>query len=119
MKIESGTYLKTADAKQNDQITFQDEGSWVESQNYKYDDGNPRQDFVIKVMHAGSEKKMRINKTNRDTLVSNWGDETKDWVGKTATITKENVMVAGKKCESIVLVIGAGPAAAAPGDTPF
>ena len=105
MKLESGQYLKAADVKQLDQITFQDEGEWLESQKFTYEDGTPRQDFVIKVLHAGTEKKMRLNKTNRDTLVAAYGDETKGWINKSATITKENVMVAGKKMESIVLVV--------------
>ena len=106
MKLESGSYLKTAEVKTGDSVTFRTEGEWVENTKYTYDDGSPKRDFVIKVTYKGDEKKMRLNKMSRDAMVAAYGDDTADWVGKVAMITKENMLVAGKKME--VITLGAG-----------
>jgi hypothetical protein len=105
MKLSKGNYLKTADVKVGDIVTFQNEGAWIESTTYKYDDGNPKKDFTIKVDWKGEEKLMRLNKGNRDILMEEYGDETSGWIGKSATITIEKVMVGGKKMDMIVLTI--------------
>jgi hypothetical protein len=101
--LGSGNYLKTADANNGDKITFINAGDWIESTMYKYDDGNPKVDFVIKIMFKDEEKVMRLNKTNRDTLIQAFGNNTDEWVGKSALIIKEKVMVAGKKLDCITL----------------
>lgn len=101
--LGSGNYLKTADTEGGDIVTFKNEGEWIESNMYKYPDGNPKVDFVIKIDFKGDEKLMRLNKTNRDILVGTYGKDTAEWVGKTARITKEKVMVAGEKKDCIVL----------------
>ena len=104
--LGSGNYLKTADVMNGDRITFKDEGEWIESSRYKYDDGTPKVDFVIGVDHKGVEKKMRLNKTNRDILMEGYGsNDTADWVGRTAVITIEKVLVAGKRMDTILLVV--------------
>ena len=103
--LGSGNYLKTADVKNGEIITFKNEGEWIESAKWKYDDGTPRNDFTIKVDWKGAEKLMRLNKGNRDTLIEEYGNNTAEWIGKSATITVEKVMVAGKKMDTIVLTI--------------
>jgi hypothetical protein len=103
MKLESGSYLKTVEVKTGDSVTFRNEGEWVESTKYTYDDGSPKRDFVIKVTYKGAEKKMRLNKTSRDSMVAAYGDDTADWVGKVAMIAKELMLVAGKKQDVITL----------------
>lgn len=107
MVMMGGNYLKTTDANSGDKITFKDEGEWIESTRWKYDDGNPRVDFVIKVDFNGDEKSLRLNKGNREILTEAFGNDTKEWIGKTASITKEKVMVAGKKMDTIVLEVSA------------
>lgn len=103
MKLETGSYLKAAEVKSGDSVTFRDEGSWVKNNKYTYEDGTPKQDFVIKVTYKGSEKKMRLNKMNREAMVIAFGDDTKDWIGRSAMIVKENMLVSGKKMEVITL----------------
>ena len=105
MILGSGNYLKTAEVVNGTLITFKDEGNWVESTKYKYPDGNNRVDFVIKVEVNGEEKSMRLNKTNREIVIAAYGNDTGKWIGKTAKITKEKMLVAGKKRDCILLEI--------------
>jgi len=102
--LGGGNYLKTDETSNGDVITFKDEGSWIESTRWTYDDGSPKVDFVIKVDFKGEEKSMRLNKTNRDAMRDVYGSDTAEWIGKTATIAKEKVMVAGKKLDCITLI---------------
>jgi len=101
--LGGGNYLKTADVKNGDAIIFKDEGEFVESTRWTYEDGTPRRDFVIGVEWNGVAKKMRLNKTNRDILVDAYDEDTAGWVGMGAVITVEKIMVAGKKLDTIVL----------------
>jgi len=98
-----GNFIKGEDVKHGDSVKFLDEGEWSENQKYKYPDGNPRWDFICKVDHNGDEKKMRINATNKKALIAAWGDETKDWIGKTAKMTLETALVAGERRKMILL----------------
>lgn len=100
---EGGAYLKTAEAKDGEVVEFLNEGEWIENSRYTYPDGNPRMDFVCQVRHNNEEKKMRVNKTNRDVLVAAWGIETKDWVNKKAKIELETALIAGKRQKMILL----------------
>lgn len=98
-----GNFVKGDDVKVGDKVTFKNEGEWQENQRYKYSDGNPRWDFICQVDHNGEEKNMRINATNKKILISAWGNETADWVGKSAKMSVETVLVAGERRKTIVL----------------
>jgi hypothetical protein len=117
--LGSGNYLKTADVATGDIITIKDEGEWIESSRWKYEDGNPKVDFVISVEIKGVVKKMRLNKTNRDILVEAYDSDTADWIGKQAVINIEKVMVGGKKMDCIILSVQDKPQAASSKDLPF
>lgn len=105
MILENKTYVKTAEVASGEVVKFLNEGEWVESRKFTYEDGSPRNDFVIKVEISGIEKDMRLNKTNRDTLVKAYGKDTAEWVGKTATIQKVKASVAGKLMDMLVLEV--------------
>uniref|UniRef100_A0A6M3IQ74 Uncharacterized protein n=1 Tax=viral metagenome TaxID=1070528 RepID=A0A6M3IQ74_9ZZZZ len=105
MILGSGNFVKTAEVNDRDMLTFKDSGDWVENTMYKYPDGNPKVDFIIKVEINGDTKSMRLNKTNREIVIAAYGNDTAKWVGKSATITKEKVLVAGKKHDCILLEI--------------
>ena len=104
--LGGGNYLKASDVMNGDRVTFMDEGEWTESK-FTKEDGSPRMQFVMTVKCKGEEKKMRINKTNSDTLVDAYGPETQEWIGKQAIITIEKVLVAGKKLDTIMLSVDA------------
>ena len=103
MKLETGSYLKTAEVNTGESVTFRNEGEWVENTKYTYEDGTPRQDFVIGVTYKGDDKKMRLNKMSRDAMVLAYGSDTADWVGKPAMISKEKMLIAGKKMDVLAL----------------
>lgn len=103
--LGSGNYVKTADVKDGDIITFKSAGEWIENTKYTYPDGNAKVDFVIKVEINGEEKSMRLNKTNRDIIISAYGNDTSKWIDKTARITKEKTLVAGKRMDCIILEV--------------
>ena len=103
--LGSGNYLKMEDVTTGDRITISAVGDWIESTMYKYDDGNPKVDFITKAMFKGEEKSIRINKTNRTTLQEAYGDDTAEWIGKEVILTKEKVMVGGKKMDTLVYEI--------------
>ena len=103
--LGSGNYVKTVEVENGDMVTFKDSGEWIESTRWKYDDGTPKVDFVIGVEIKGVEKKMRLNKTNREVLIEAYDSDTEAWIDKTATITKEKVMVAGERIDCIILVV--------------
>jgi len=96
-------FLRVDDVKNGDVITFLNEGEWLESKKYTYSDGTPRKDFVIKVSISGTEKDMRLNATNRSNLISAFGNDTANWVGKSASLEKTKVMVGGKMMETIIV----------------
>ena len=97
------TYLKADDVKTGDVIKINNEGVWMESTKYKYDDGSPRKNFTIEVIYAGEPRSLTLNSTNRSNLTNSWGNDTKEWVGKTASIELIKVSVAGKLMNSMLL----------------
>jgi hypothetical protein len=102
--LSSGSkFLKTDEVKNGDVITFLSEGVWQESTKYKYDDGNPRKQFVMEVQYAGESRSFTVNATNRNELVNAFGNDTSVWVGKSATIELVKVSVGGKIKNSILL----------------
>lgn len=108
MLSNSGEWLKSADANNGDVITFRDEGAWQENKRFTYDDGNPKMDFVVSVAHNEVDKPMRLNATNRTTLIDAYGKDTAAWVGKTATIEKVKALIGGKTMDVVMLRVSKG-----------
>lgn len=79
-------FLKASDCKEGDIIEFLNEGEWVKSEKYTYPDGNPKNQFQIKVKHQGNEKLLGLNKISRDSLCSEFGGDTNYWIGKKAKL---------------------------------
>lgn len=99
------TWLKTADVIGGEIITIRDEGEWVKNLKFTYEDGSPKNDFVIKVEIGEVEKSMRLNKMNRDTLCNAYGKDTQRWIGQSAKLTKVKAAVGGKMIDMLVLEI--------------
>jgi len=97
-------YLKASECNTGDLIKFLDEGKWVESTKFTYDDGSPKQQLIFEVEDGlGEKKSLTLNATNRNTLVSAWGKDTANWVGKIVEITKKTMEVAGQEKQVIRL----------------
>ena len=105
MVVLGGDYLRTDEVDNGDRIIFQDEGAWVESARWKNEDGSFKWDFIIKILWRGVDKSMRLNKTNREALITAFGNDTADWVNKEVALSKEKVMVAGKKMDTLCVEV--------------
>ncbi len=86
MIINDGDYLSAKKAKDGSTIVIQDEGKITDNNKYKYEDGNPRKDFVFTVTYEGAKKLLRMNKASRTALCEAWGNDTAKWIGMPATI---------------------------------
>ena len=99
-----GNYLKADNCKKGDIIEFLDEGEWVASSKFKYDDGNPVQNFQMKVrLNDTEEYTLTVNTTNRNVLIPAWGNDTAEWINRKAKIEIIKVSVGGKVRNSILL----------------
>lgn len=94
------------DVKNGDTLTFTDAGK-VTTDGVD-DKGNPKRrlDIHVKVDKTGVEKSMTINATNRKRLVKSWGENTDNWVGKTAEVIveKKTNPRSGELVDSISLI---------------
>ena len=82
-----GKFLGHGDIANGDKIKFLNEGAYVASSRYKYEDGNPKQDFQMKVEYKGEEFILTVGKTSRNEMIAWYGDDTELWVGKEASMT--------------------------------
>ena len=99
MKITSGRkYVKTDELNTGDMLQILDEGTQEPSTRYKYPDGNPVVNYVfkVKIVKTDEEKVMNINVTSRKNILLGYGDDTKDWVGKTVQVNKDLNRKTGK-----------------------
>ena len=95
-------WIKSADVKTGDVVTFMSGGEWTESSKFTYDDGSPVKQFVVSVELKGEERAMNINKLSRTNLCSYFGGDTDTWIGRKASVEKVKVMVGGELKESIM-----------------
>jgi hypothetical protein len=100
---ENKNYLKTANVKNGDVITFQSEGEWIESRKFTNKDGSPKSQFIIKVGLNGTQFDMSLNGMNRKALINAFGDETSGWNGRKASINVVKSLVSGEMKDVIVL----------------
>lgn len=108
MLNSGGNWLKASDVTTGDKVIIKDEGSWQENTKYKYPDGNPKMDFVITVTHKGADKLMRLNQTNRTTLMEAFGRDTALWINKVVQAEKMMALVGPKQVEVIILRVNKG-----------
>lgn len=107
MKLQQKrTWLKSENVKSGDIMTILNEGEIVTSSKFTYPNGEPKKDFVLKVTHNGAEADFTVNATNKKSLIAAFGDETKDWIGKTCKLDVANVMIGGATKKSIVVQAG-------------
>jgi hypothetical protein len=93
----SGEYLSAVDVKDGDKVKFLNEGtsSTIED----------RPIITFKVEFNGEDKKYTPNKTTLRNLATAWGEETKSWIGKTATCEKIKSNIKGKMMTVLYLSV--------------
>jgi hypothetical protein len=83
-------YLKASDAETDLTLTV----SRLAKETMKNRDGQDEEKYVI--FFAEQEKGMVLNKTNKNTLVDLYGEETDDWIGKKVILTAVDVDAFGE-----------------------
>ena len=79
-------FVKSGDVKDGDLLEFTNEGEQSDSP-FKDKDGKVKQQFSIGVkLPNGDEKTMSLNNTSKQNMIDAYGDESKAWVGKAATV---------------------------------
>ena len=101
--ILGAKFLKASECKNGDIITIKDEGKWVESNKFSYEDGSPKMQCQFTIKIGGEEKTITLNKTNREALIAVWGKDTGLWIDKEAEITIKTIEVAGEDRDVIRL----------------
>jgi len=96
-------FLKADEVANGDRLEILSEGEWVESKKWTYPDGTPKQQFIIKVGMDGVERDFTLNATNRQNLIRTWGKDTKNWIGKFATVEIVKMSVSGQLKNVIIL----------------
>lgn len=94
VKLDLSEYLRPEDIKNEEVITFLDEGTKKSVEETGFDN----EVFDIKIELENKENKIwTMNKTSQRAIGAVYGDETKNWVGKQAKLEKMKQMVAGKE----------------------
>jgi len=83
MKINIEQFLNNeTDLNHKDVVVIESEGIWQES-NFKNEDGTPQREFRVNLtLASGDIRNTSLRWSNVKLLVSAFGTETKDWVGK-------------------------------------
>ena len=90
-------FLKLSEVNDGDVVTFDTEGRFV-------DDKWGRNRLQIDILLPNKDcRRITVNKTSQRNLVAKYGNITKDWYGKCATIRKETVLIGGKRKEALIL----------------
>ncbi len=96
-------FLKVDEVKTGDKLEILSEGEWVPSKKFTYNDGTPKQQFIVKVSVEGIERDMTLNSTNRNSLIAAWGNDTANWINRFAVIEVVKMSVAGQLKNCIIL----------------
>jgi len=85
MKVtKGGVYLKAKDVKDGETIQFLDAGEWRPSP-FKNKDGTDQADqLIFKIKYNNDDKEIKVSKASRVSLIDAFGDDTENWVGKSA-----------------------------------
>ena len=107
-KSVGGNWLTADDLKEGDQVKLVTE-SKMQDGKYKYPDGNPKKENIVKARLKGAEesKNFRLNWATINGLMDAFGPESKGWVGKVLTVNLLKAMV-GDTMRTIVYLIPEG-----------
>ena len=87
-----------ADIRNGDTVKILNEGTVVTGQ------FGEQQVFSIETRNG--EKNFTMNQTTVNVLIAEFGDDSKDWIGKSVRVITKKDVVAGKKVEIAYLVSG-------------
>jgi len=94
VKVNVSDFLSAQDVGAGVTVEFIDEGKYVES---KYG-----QRFNITVRLKGEEATWTMNKTSQRNLAQDYGDESSQWIGKSAALEVIKMLVQGEMKDVII-----------------
>jgi hypothetical protein len=108
-----GKFLSAKNVKNGDVLTFKDEGvlvlgKFIHAETFSNGKpnpkaGTPREELRFNVSVNGEDYIFTCGKTNQEIMKEAFGWETKEWVGKKATIAVIKVNVGGNLKDSVML----------------
>lgn len=104
--ISKKAYIKKSDLKAGDKIVFLNEGSWQKKDFSKAKDGSNTKDCFVMLAVINNDKTpkdLNLNNTSKVSLGNKWGYETKDWVGRVASVSFVKAMSFGQMMEVLCL----------------
>ena len=90
--IKSDYVIANQDVKTGDIVTFLNEGEWRKLPN---DPNKELLTFQVE-LPSGARKLISVNKTSQAELMASWGDESKNWIGRSARVSIEKTRAFGK-----------------------
>lgn len=102
MKVEkeTGGFVTHEDVKTDDHIKFLNEGEEVEK-DFK---GRKSVKLQLQVeLPNGEQKLISLNATSKNNMITFYGDDTKDWVGKEARIEVLSQLIQGERKKVVYL----------------
>lgn len=102
---ESGGFVTADNVKTNDLIVIQDEGAEKEKE---FEGGKKviKLELPVKLPN-GDEKTISLNGTSKNNMIEYYGEDTKDWVGKSARVEVLSQMV-GKNRKKVIYLTPPG-----------
>lgn len=85
-----------ADIKNGGSVTILDEGTT--------ETGQFGEQVNFKIKTANGDKKISLNQKTINVLIDEFGDDSKNWIGKQLTVIMKKGIIAGKKVEMVYLV---------------
>lgn len=100
-----GSWVKGGDLQSGIQCELVSEAKPAISQ-FKDKDGNDKMQDVAKIKFSGVEeiKNINLNRSTIDGLISAFGEDSKDWIGKPLIAVTEKVVVAGRRVTAVYLL---------------
>jgi len=103
---QKSNWLKAADLQKGDTVKILTEADWEET-SFK---GETRNQFVCQVEYKGEEKKLKLTMASCSEISPIYGDDTKEWIGKTLELESVKIMVGGEiKYSILATAVGATP----------
>ena len=109
-------FIKIADLTASDDIQFTNEGSLVEKDFSKAQDGSDVKTILEMMVSLNGEepKKLTVNNTTINILKKHWGPDSVDWVNKRAKVSVVPTVAFGELKDINVLVPVEGVSVSAP-----
>ncbi len=88
-------FLNSAEIKEEETAIITEQPSIIAAEESKF--GKEQTQIVVKLKHDGKAYRWTLNSTSNDRLVTTFGSNGDDWIGKTVKIQKRTENVKGEQ----------------------